>query len=138
MHCLPVKTRLLGLSRAGADAATFGVCILRKCHASILAASGLLAGRWMHERKVLRPMAYTKVQDFRKMRATNKGLNRKLAASLRDTAWLDKKGPEEFTAREAKGLRAIRDMLTQRLFINALTQSMQDIINGKTTGKYPA
>lgn len=82
-------------------------------------------------------MAYTKIQDLRKMRATNKGSNKRLAASLRSVAqWLEKKGPEEFTPREIKLLKNLREMLTQRLLANALTESVQDILDGKQKTRY--
>ena len=82
-------------------------------------------------------MPYTKLQDLRKMRARNKGLNRKLAASLRAAAArLGKKGPEEFTRKEVAALQALRSMLSQRLLANALTQSVQDILDGKPKTNY--
>jgi hypothetical protein len=82
-------------------------------------------------------MAYTKLQDLRKMRARNKGSNKRLAAALRRTAaWLEKKGPEEFTKAEAKAFRALWTMLDQRLFANVLTASVQDILDGKQKTKY--
>jgi hypothetical protein len=82
-------------------------------------------------------MAYTKLQDLRKMRARNKGLNWKLAASLRAVAArLEKKGPEEFTRKEVTALQGLRSMLSQRLLANALAQSVQDILDGKPKTKY--
>jgi len=82
-------------------------------------------------------MAYTRIQTLRNMRAKNKGSNRRIAARLRDiSGWLDKKGPEEFTRREANQLRALRDMLTQRLYANVLTQATQDNLDGKHKTRY--
>ena len=68
-------------------------------------------------------MAYTSVQNLRKMRAKNKGWNRKLAANLRRTvSWLTRKGPEEFSRNEIKELKLLRDMIGDRLYTNALTK----------------
>jgi hypothetical protein len=47
-----------------------------------------------------------------------------LAASLRDTvAWLGRKGPEEFSRREIENLQLLRQMIDQRLYMNAITKS---------------
>jgi hypothetical protein len=85
-------------------------------------------------------MAYTWLQQLRKGRATNKGLNRKMAASFRKTAhMLETKGPEEFSRLQIQSLQLIREMITHRLYANACTKGLQDIINGKykiKNGKY--
>jgi hypothetical protein len=74
-------------------------------------------------------MAYTHVQKLRKMRAKNKGWNRRLAADLRRiAAWLEKKGPDEFSRSEIKYLQALRGMLDQRLYMNALAKSLNDFL----------
>jgi hypothetical protein len=71
------------------------------------------------------------------MRARNKGSNRIPAASLRDLAVrLEKKGPEEFTRREVTALQGLRSRLSQRLLANALAESVQDILDGKTKNKH--
>jgi hypothetical protein len=74
-------------------------------------------------------MAYTHIQKLRKMRAKNKGWNKKLAASLRHTiAWLERKGPEEFSRREIKDLQLLRKMLDERLYMNAITKSTDELL----------
>jgi len=63
------------------------------------------------------------------MRAKNKGWNKKLAASLRDTvAWLGRKGTEDFSRREIKDLQLLRKMLDQRLYMNAITKSTDELL----------
>ena len=82
-------------------------------------------------------MAYTKQQELRKMRARNKGSNKRIAASLTRLAErLNRKGPEEFSPAERLAIKRVRDMLTQRLYADALTEAMQDIINGKIKTTY--
>jgi hypothetical protein len=74
-------------------------------------------------------MAYTNIQTLRKMRARNKGMNKRLAASLRDTQWLGRKGPEEFSRREIKDLQLLGKMLSLRLYANALTKAHHDLLS---------
>jgi hypothetical protein len=70
-------------------------------------------------------MPYTHIQQLRKARAKNKGANRKMAVSLRAIAeWLDKKGPEEFSASESKQLQTLAKMITLRLGANEITKSI--------------
>ena len=82
-------------------------------------------------------MAYTELQELRKIRARNKGLNKKLAATLREmAALLENKGPKELTSREVRAFQTLRTMITNRLLANALTQSVQDVLNGTTKSQY--
>jgi hypothetical protein len=83
-------------------------------------------------------MAYTRIQDLRKTRARNKGVSRKLAARLRRTlAWLERKGPEEFSRPEIKDLQALREMLNTRLYLNALTKSKAEFTANPAKFKLP-
>jgi hypothetical protein len=71
-------------------------------------------------------MAYTPIQTLRKARATNKGLNRKLAKTMRDTAaLLERKGPDEFTQTEVRALKLTARTLLRRLRVNELTKALQ-------------
>ena len=71
-------------------------------------------------------MAYTKIQTLRKMRATNKGSNQKLARALRETAAiLGQIGPEDFTDKEIRLLELTSQMLLRRVEINKLTKDLQ-------------
>lgn len=73
-------------------------------------------------------MAFTTIQQLRRMRAKNKGSNRRVAASLRITAeWLDKKGPEEFSASEIKQLQTLAKSINLRLETNAHTKRAHEI-----------
>jgi hypothetical protein len=85
-------------------------------------------------------MAFTKLQNLRKMRARNKGMNSKLAANLRSTAkWLDRKGPDELSRSEIVALQSLRSLISNRLYVNALTGSVQIVLDGKcriVNGKY--
>ncbi|HVA17189.1 MAG TPA: hypothetical protein VMV59_05685 [Candidatus Dormibacteraeota bacterium] len=82
-------------------------------------------------------MAYTTLQKLRKMRATNKGSNRRLAASLRRLAGrLERKGPEELTRQEVNALQTLRSKLAERLRANALTQAVQDNLDVSPKGKH--
>lgn len=72
-------------------------------------------------------MAYTDIQKLRKMRATNKGSNRRLAGILRRTAaWLDKKGPAELAASEIKQLQGLTKAIAARLHANAYTKAFAE------------
>lgn len=76
-------------------------------------------------------MPYTKLQSVRWMRAKNKGQNRKLARRLHDVATLlEQKGPEEFSRAEVTALQRLRELLTRRLYTNALTKEMQVLLDG--------
>ncbi len=69
-------------------------------------------------------MAYTSIQKLRKIRAKNKGWNKKLAVSLRGTvAWLGRKGPEEFSRNEIRDLQLLREMIGTRLYMNAIAKA---------------
>ena len=86
-------------------------------------------------------MGFTKLQDLRKMRAMNQGLNEKLAASLRKTAdWLERKGRTEFMRVEIVALQSLREFVTARLEANARTKNFKLFIEGKSRrivkGKY--
>jgi hypothetical protein len=72
---------------------------------------------------------YTNVQCARKMRAKNKGLNKRLAATLRDSiAWLENKGPEDFSRAEIEDLQRLAGKVAERLHKNALTKAFSDLI----------
>jgi imidazole glycerol phosphate synthase subunit HisF len=76
-------------------------------------------------------MPYTKLQNIRWMRAKNKGQNRKLAAKLHAVAaLLEQKGPEEFSRAQITALQRLRELLTARLYTNAMTQAMQILLDG--------
>ena len=71
-------------------------------------------------------MAYTPLQTLRKGRATNKGLNQKLAKLLRDTAMLlERKGPEDFTQNEIRVPKLTSKTLLRRVRVNKLTKALQ-------------
>ncbi len=77
----------------------------------------------------IRHMAYTNIQKLRRARATNKGSNRRLAASLRaDAAWLDRKGPEELSASEIKLLQSVVKMINLRLKADAYTKAIAEAL----------
>jgi hypothetical protein len=84
-------------------------------------------------------MAYTPIQKLRRMRAKNKGWNKKLAASMRFTvAWLERMGPEEFSRREIKDLQLLRKMLDPRLYMNAITNSHDELIANPEKFRVPS
>jgi len=79
-------------------------------------------------------MAFTPVQTLRRLRAKNKGLNRKLAADLRIVAdMLDKLGPEGFSRKQIVALQTLREALNVRLYTNALAETTPKQENGKFT-----
>jgi len=68
-------------------------------------------------------MAYTLTQVLRKIRGGNKGANVKLARTLRTVAErIGAHGPEELTKPEIKLLQGIRNMVTTRLYLNAMAK----------------
>jgi hypothetical protein len=85
-------------------------------------------------------MAFTRIQQLRKARATNKGSNKRVASVLRRVAdMLDEKGPTELTRNEISQLQTAREMITLRLYENACTKGIQDTMDGKLVfkdGKY--
>ena len=85
-------------------------------------------------------MKYTPLQNLRKTRAINKGENKRIAKALRVTAAiLDHKGPEEFSRREIRVLQTMREMLSIRLYENAIAKSIQITLDGNCKivgGKY--
>lgn len=77
-------------------------------------------------------MAYTILQHVRKMRARNKGANRRLASTLRRVAtWLDRQGPEELSRLQIRQLQNLREMITTRLAANAVTKLADDYVSGR-------
>ena len=79
-------------------------------------------------------MAYTPVQILRRLRAKNKGLNRKLAVELRVVAdMLDTMGPDGFSRKQIVALQNLREALNIRLYTNALTETTPKKENGKIT-----
>jgi hypothetical protein len=85
-------------------------------------------------------MPYTSLQKLRRARAKNKGTNRRMARWLRTLAGMfDKKGPEEFSRKEIEAVQAAREMLTNRLYMNAVTKHLHLLVEGKipkVNGKY--
>ena len=73
---------------------------------------------------------FSRLQNLRKMRAENKGISRQLAAELRKTAsWLEKQGPEELSHAQVKDLQLAAYMIGHRLYLNALSKGMADLMD---------
>jgi|SRR5882762_3195726 len=79
------------------------------------------------EDATIRPERVGRERHFHLPRALRCSIS--LAASLRHTvAWLGRKGPEEFSRRETKDLQLLRKMLDQRLYMNAITKSHDELL----------
>jgi hypothetical protein len=87
-------------------------------------------------------MPFSNLQKLRKARARNKGGTRRLASVFREMAkMLEKKLAEDFSRTEITSLQTTRKMITGLLHMNALTKSMQGLLDGKIQkvgGKYTA
>ena len=87
-------------------------------------------------------MPFSNLQALRRARAKNKGNAKRLATVFREMAkMLEEKRSEDFSRTEITDLQRTRKMITGLLHLNALTKSMQLLLDGKIQkvgGKYTA
>jgi hypothetical protein len=74
-------------------------------------------------------MAYTTLQQLRRARAKNKGVNRRLARALRKLAdILDRKASGEFSKLESRILNLTADELAKRITLDEMTRGVAERI----------